>query len=107
MYVRVSLKIDLDASAPLSDMERQIQQAGRAAMTEALKQAISQSEEQQKCCPAYGSEQAHTRDETPSLADQLWTSGSVTQAALLSAVWSALSPGGALFGRGQWPQRHA
>jgi len=36
MYATVSLRIELDASASLSDMESQIQQAGREAMKEAL-----------------------------------------------------------------------
>lgn len=57
MYVTVSLKIELDANANLSDMERQIQAAGREAIQDALKQAIRQSEDHQKTCPACGSEQ--------------------------------------------------
>ncbi len=61
MYVTVSLKIDLDASASLNHMERQIKEAGRAAMKEALEQAIRQHEEQQKSCPKCGSEQMKTR----------------------------------------------
>ncbi len=64
MYVRVSLKIELDASASLSEMEQQIQQAGRVAMQEALAQAIRQSEEQQRSCPACGSQQVRTRGTT-------------------------------------------
>lgn len=61
MYVTVSLKIELDANASLTDMERQIQAAGREAMKDALKQAIRQSEDHQKTCPACGSEQQHTQ----------------------------------------------
>jgi hypothetical protein len=61
MYVTVSLGIELDATASLTQMEQQIQQAGREAMKEALKQAIQQSGEQQKRCPACGSEQVRTR----------------------------------------------
>lgn len=61
MYVTVSLKIELDATARLTDMERQIQAAGREAMKDALKQAIRQSEDHQKTCPACGSEQQHPR----------------------------------------------
>lgn len=56
MYVTVSLKIEIDASASLSDMENQIQQAGREVMKEALKQTLHQSGEQAKTCPACGSE---------------------------------------------------
>ncbi len=55
MYVTVSLKIELDATASLPDLERQIQAAGREAMQDALKQAIRQSEAQQQVCPACGS----------------------------------------------------
>lgn len=61
MQVRVSFKIEGGASASLSEMEGQIQQAGRAAMHQAMKQAIRQKEEQQKECPACGSEQIQTR----------------------------------------------
>jgi hypothetical protein len=59
MYVTVSVKIDLDATASLSALECQIQQAGREAMQAALKQAIHQREAQQQGCPACGSEQHH------------------------------------------------
>lgn len=61
MQVIVSFKIEVGASASLSEMERQIQEAGREAMKEALKQAIRQQEEQQKGCPACGSERVQTR----------------------------------------------
>lgn len=61
MYVTVSLKMDVDATASLSDLERQIQEAGRAAMQATLKQAIHQREEQQQTCPACGNGQTHTR----------------------------------------------
>jgi hypothetical protein len=61
MQVTVSLKIDLDATASLSEMERRIQAAGKEAMKQALKQALHQNEEQQKRCPACESEQIQTR----------------------------------------------
>jgi len=57
MYVTVSLKIELKANASLTDMERQIQAAGSAAMQAALKEAIRQSETTQHTCPRCGSEQ--------------------------------------------------
>ena len=59
MCVTVSLKIALDATATLSHMERQIEEAGRAAMKAALKQAIQAAEAQQSSCPGCGSEQFH------------------------------------------------
>jgi hypothetical protein len=46
MFVRVWIKIELDATATLSQMEGQIEEAGRAAMKEALKQAIRGAQEQ-------------------------------------------------------------
>jgi hypothetical protein len=61
MYVLVSLKIDVDATATLSQMGSQIEEAGRAAMKEALKQVIRAAEEQQKSCPACGSEGCHSQ----------------------------------------------
>lgn len=61
MYVTVSLKIELDARASLGEMEEQIQQAGREVMKEGLKQAVRQSEEQEKSCPHCGSERVHSQ----------------------------------------------
>ncbi len=61
MYVTVSWKIELDASASLSELERQIQQAGREGMKAGLKQALHQREEQAKSCPHCGSEWVHTQ----------------------------------------------
>jgi transposase-like protein len=57
MHVQVSLKIELAASASLTQMEQQIQEAGQQAMREALKQAIRQWEDQQVACPHCGEKQ--------------------------------------------------
>ena len=54
MFLIVSIKIELDATATLSQMEGQIEEAGRAAMKEALKQAIRGAQEQQNSCPQCG-----------------------------------------------------
>jgi hypothetical protein len=62
MYVTVSVKMDLDATASLSELEQQIQEAGRAAMQAALKDAIRQREETQQTCPACGSGQVRTHE---------------------------------------------
>jgi hypothetical protein len=108
MYVTVSLKIELDASANLSEMESQIQQAGREAMKEAPKQAIRQSEGYQKTCPECGSERVQTQGTKRRVsASQFRACGSPSQATALSAMWPSISPGGALFGRSQRTQRHA
>src|SRR5690242_12089453 len=61
MYVTISLKINLDAPATLSQLEGQIEEAGRAAMKAALKQAIRATEAQANRCPACGSDQFHTQ----------------------------------------------
>ncbi len=61
MYITVSLKIELDASTTLSQMEEQIQQAGRGVMQAALAQAIRQSEAQAMKCPQCGSERVQTQ----------------------------------------------
>src|SRR5437660_11286170 len=57
MYVQVSLKVDVEATASITQMEHEIQQAGQQAMREALKQAIRQREEQQGRCPFCGQQQ--------------------------------------------------
>ena len=57
MHVQVSLKIELAASASLSEMEQQIQEAGQAAMREAMKQTIRHWEDQQQACPSCGHQQ--------------------------------------------------
>ncbi len=57
MQVHVSLKIELAASASLSEMEQQMQEAGQAAMREGMKQAIRQWEDQHTTCPHCGGKQ--------------------------------------------------
>src|SRR5438067_9289305 len=54
MQVQVSLTLEIDASASLSQMEEHIQEAGRQAMRQAMKQAIRQWEEQRPSCPHCG-----------------------------------------------------
>lgn len=61
MYVTVSLKIDLEATASLSEMESQIQEAGREAMKAALKQVLRFDEAHHLICPACGSQQTSTQ----------------------------------------------
>jgi Uncharacterised protein family (UPF0236) len=65
MYVTVSLKIEVDATASLSQMESQIGEAGREAMKAALKQAIKAREEQVQRCPACDSELVKTQGTKP------------------------------------------
>lgn len=57
MQVQVSLKIEIAATASLTQMEQQIQEAGHAAMREAMKQTIRQWEDQHRTCPYCGQEQ--------------------------------------------------
>ena len=73
MYVTVSLKIELDTTANLSQMERQIQEAGRAA---------------EKLPRMWKRTGPDASNKAESLADQFRTRGSPSQAV-------------ALFGRGQ------
>ena len=54
MHVQVSLTLEIAASASLAEMEQQIQEGGKPAMREALKQAIRQWEEQTPACPHCG-----------------------------------------------------
>ena len=57
MYVTVSLKIEREATARLTQMDRQIQEAGRAARPAARPATIRQQEESQQTCPEGGSAQ--------------------------------------------------
>ena len=57
MQVQVSLKMELAANASLTEMEQQIQEAGKPAMREALKQAIRYWEDQHQMCPHCGQQQ--------------------------------------------------
>ncbi len=57
MQVQVALRIEIPATAGLSQMDQQIQQAGQQAMREALKQAIRQQEEHNRTCPHCGEKQ--------------------------------------------------
>jgi transposase len=54
MHVHLSLKMELVATARLTQMEQQIQEAGKPAMREALKQAIRHWEDQSTTCPQCG-----------------------------------------------------
>jgi hypothetical protein len=51
MQVQVSLIIEIEATAGITEMEQQIQEAGQQAMRAALKQAIRQWEDQHRACP--------------------------------------------------------
>ena len=57
MQIQVSLKVEIAATADLSEMEQQIQEAGQQAMREALKQAIRHWEDQTPTCPHCGQKQ--------------------------------------------------
>src|SRR5260221_2759440 len=57
MHVQVSLTIEMAATASLTEMEQQIQQAGQQAMREALKRTIRHWEEQTPACPHCGEKQ--------------------------------------------------
>ena len=63
MQVQVSLKMEIAATASLTQMEQQIQQAGQQAMREALKQAVRQWEDQHPTCPHCGAK-AHRLEGT-------------------------------------------
>lgn len=57
MQVQVSLTIEIDATASLTQMEEQIQQVGQQAMRQAFKQVIRHWEEQRPSCPHCGDKQ--------------------------------------------------
>src|SRR5258706_12634452 len=57
MHVQVSLTIELEATASLTQMERPIQHVGQQAMRQALKQVIRQWEEHHPTCPHCGQQQ--------------------------------------------------
>jgi hypothetical protein len=57
MQVQVSLMIELEATASLTQMDQRIQEVGQQAMREALKQVIRQWEEQHPSCPHCGAKQ--------------------------------------------------
>ncbi|MBV9228856.1 MAG: ISKra4 family transposase [Chloroflexi bacterium] len=57
MQVQVSLKIEVEATASLTQMEHHIQEAGKPAMREAMKQAIRGWEDQHPACPHCGATQ--------------------------------------------------
>ena len=109
MHKTVSLKIEIDARASLCEMERRIQQAGRELMKEGPKQALSLPRRgQEKTCPHRGSERVQLQGTKRRV---LLTSfgqieGSAIETAALEALWPSVSPGGAMFGRGQKAKRH-
>ena len=54
MHVQVSLIIEIEATASITEMEQHIQEVGQQAMREAMKQAIRHGEDQQQACPHCG-----------------------------------------------------
>lgn len=64
MYVQVSLKIELEATASLTQMEQRIQEVGQQAMREAMKQAIRHWEDQHPACPHCGATQRRVEGTT-------------------------------------------
>ena len=57
MHVQVSLKIELEATASLTQMEERMQEAGQQVMREAMKQAIRHWEGEHPACPHCGATQ--------------------------------------------------
>lgn len=57
MHIQVSLMIDIDATADLTTIEHQVQEAGHQGMRQALRQAIRQWEQAHRACPHCGSQQ--------------------------------------------------
>lgn len=57
MHIQVSLTLEISASATLTAMEQQLQEAGHQAMREALKQAIRQFVDHHPSCPHCGEKQ--------------------------------------------------
>ncbi len=54
MHVQVSLKIEIEATASLTQMEERMQEAGQQVMREAMKQAIRHREDYMPSCPHCG-----------------------------------------------------
>ena len=92
MYVTVSLKIELKATAHLSEMESQIQEAGRAA---------------QDMSGVRKSANEHARDETASLADVFRTNRSSAETTALPRVWAAVSASQEVFSASERAQYHS
>jgi hypothetical protein len=57
MYVQVSLKMEIAATASLTQMEQHIQEAGQQAMREALKKTVRDWEDLHGACPFCGHQQ--------------------------------------------------
>jgi hypothetical protein len=64
MQVSVSLTVDIEASASISEMEEQIQEAGQQAMRRAMKEAVRQWEDQQGICSYCGQAQGRLEGTT-------------------------------------------
>ena len=64
MYVQVSLKMEIAATASLSQMEYHIQEAGQQAMREALKTTVRHWEDLHGACPFCGQQQSRLEGTT-------------------------------------------
>ncbi|QBD75086.1 hypothetical protein EPA93_36245 [Ktedonosporobacter rubrisoli] len=65
MRIQVSLTLELNASADLSQMEAQIQEAGQSCMRQALKKAVGAWEQAHRSCPRCGSQLVRTEGTIP------------------------------------------
>ena len=63
MQGQVSLIIEISATASITEMEEQIQEAGEPAMRQAMKQAIRHREDQHRRCPPVGKRSADWKEQ--------------------------------------------
>ena len=100
MQVQVSLKIEIAATASISQMEQQIQEAGKPAMREALKQAIRHWEDQSTACPHCGEKQRRLEGTTRRVIATLFGRVEVPRRRFrCQACWHRWCPANGLFAK--------
>jgi ATP sulfurylase len=93
MQVHVSLTSEIQASASLTEMEEQIQAAGKPPMRQAMKQAVRQWEDQHQSCPHGGEKQPRLEGTVRRTIATTARRGARSPPAFsLPEVWAALVP---------------
>ncbi|MBO0778641.1 MAG: hypothetical protein J2P37_07405 [Ktedonobacteraceae bacterium] len=94
MQVQVSLNIDIEATASISQMEQDIQAAGQQAMREAFKHTVRQWEEQHRPCPQCGQQPSRLEGTASrSLATNLWPRQAPSATVSLTALAAQMVSG--------------
>jgi hypothetical protein len=93
MHIQVSLIVDIDASASLSTIEQQIQEAGHQSMRQALQQGVHQWEREHRSGPYCGRKPGSPGgNRCANRSSALWSGAAAASTPALPALFPPLLP---------------